>query len=95
MKKYQLFDEFNKGTLFGETLADAIMHGTIKTAGMYNRESQKVTGSSEIKIKNILGYIDTSQSRRGLTKYESVLIETEDGQRMAIDAWYVGEIITP
>ena len=94
MRKYQLFSEFNETTIYGKTLADAVMHATIKTLGKYDQESQKVVGSVKIEIEKVLGYDDTSKSTRGNNKFESVIVETKDGKRLSIDAQYIGEIVT-
>ena len=94
MKKYQLFSEFSNATIYGETLADAVMHTTIKTPRKYDRDLQTNIEGIEITIEKVLGYDDTSKSTRGNNKYESVIIETKDGKRLSIDAQYIGEIIT-
>lgn len=94
MKKYQLFSEFSSATVYGETLADAIMHTTIKTPRKYDRDLQTNIEGIEVEIEKVIGYDDTSKATRGNHKYESVIIETKDGKRMAIDAQYISEIIT-
>ena len=92
MKKFKLFSEFKEKTIYGTTLADAVQHATIRTAGSYDRELQKVVDQEIIYIDKILGYDDTSQSTRGGKEYETVIVQTVDGKRLSIDAYFAGDI---
>jgi len=93
MKKYKLFDEFCGKELYGEDLADAILH-----AGALPRQKRVVVpGTLEevppLVISSILGYEDTSQSTRGAHKFERVVVETNEGTRIGIDAYQAGELL--
>ncbi len=88
MKKYKCFDEFCGKEIYGTNLADALMHtgklprpDRVAHSGGHNSRIPQ----PPIEVISVLGYEDTSHSRRGDRIYSRAIIEDASGIRHAVD----------
>jgi len=85
MKKYTLFSEFNFKKIYGEDLSDAVLHcGTLNLQSRF--DGKAIVNGKQLIIKKVLCYENVEGIKRGYDRFERVVVELDDGKRIAIDA---------
>ena len=90
MRKYELFQEWGGQEIYGENLADALLHATLRKADIVI--DGRVLRGEEVEVASILGEEDVSSSTRGVHRFYRIVVETSRGERVAIDGMKRGTL---
>lgn len=92
MFQFQLFGEWRNRTIYGETLEDAVTR--VKELQRPDRSTGHIVPDARatpipgeiVTVVRVICRRNTGNSTRGSNKYESVLIEDQDGKIHDVDA---------
>lgn len=91
MKKFTLYDEYEKIDIYGADFAEAVYRHK-----EFHRASKIVNGRPvlvpPLVVKRTVGYEDTTSTTRGGEKFIRVVVETSNMKFVAIDGRQTGDI---
>lgn len=84
MKKYTLFSEFLDKEIYGNDLADAIMHAGPLSSPFKWKDNKHIPGDI-INVKKVLCHEKVDNSSRGDDAFERIIVEIDNKIRISID----------
>lgn len=86
MNCYNLFGEWRNRTIYGETLADAVLREKHFQRPDRFAEGEVIAEGEHVTVEKIVGEVDTSNTKRGGKPIHRVVAALADGRVVDFDA---------